>query len=138
MSEDGVEERLRRAFAALKGAESRTAPSLERVLRRPAARRPSRARALRAWAAAAALLAVAAWLFARPSGVTRSERALDRWRRLEVASWGAPTRSLLDTPDRALLGGVPQFDTGDRWMPALRELPGKLFVPGAKTRRNDS
>lgn len=100
---------LRRAFEALRSAERRGVPPLERLLRPPTA--PRRARAFQAVAAGMTLIAAATLLIDRGSGEARSRRALERWRRLAVASWGAPTRSLLETPDRALLGGALPLPT---------------------------
>ncbi len=140
MTDDRFEQRLRRAFGALRSTERRATPPLERLLRRPpkTAWRPARARV--AWAAAtlAMLVAGAAWLASRPPSPARTERVLADWRRLEVASWGSPTRFLLDTPGRAVLGSVPRFNEDSRVMPMLHELPMMQLPPTQYPRRNDS
>jgi hypothetical protein len=140
MTDDRFEQRLRRAFGELRAAERRVTPPLERVLRRPPVALRGRAHAPLAWATAALtmLVAGAVWFAIRPPSPSHTERVLTDWQRLEVSSWGSPTRFLLDTPGRAVLTGVPRFNQAGGSMPVLREFPMMQFPSTSNPRRNDS
>lgn len=140
MTDERFEDKLRRAFGELRTAERRVTPPLERVLRRPRVVMKGRARAPLAWAAAALVIlaAGAVWFAIRPPSPAHAERVLADWQRLEVSSWGSPTRFLLNTPDRAVLTGVPRFDHACGSMPVLPEFPMMQFPSPSTFRRNDS
>lgn len=140
MTDDRFEDRLRRAFAELRADERRVTPPLELVLRQPPVGLHPRARTRLAWsmAAFAMLVAGVAWLASRPPSTARTERVLADWRRLEVTSWGSPTRFLLDTPDRAVLSGVPRFNQAGGLMPVFRRFPMMQLPSTRNPRRNDS
>jgi hypothetical protein len=140
MTDDRFEERLRRTFAELRAVERRVTPPLERVLRRPSIAVRRRVQASLAWTTAALTMLVIAtvWLASRSPSSVHTERVLADWQRLDVSSWGSPTRFLLDTPDRAVLTGVPHFRQAEGLMPALRDFPMMRFPSTNMTRRNDS
>lgn len=140
MTDDRFEDKLRRAFAGLRAAERRVTPPLERMLRRPRVAVRPRAHAPLAWttAALAMLVAGAVWFASRPPSPARTERVLADWQRLEVSSWSSPTRFLLDTPDRAVLTGVPRFNQAGGLIPAPREFPMMQLPSTSNPRRNDS
>jgi hypothetical protein len=96
---------IRQRFADLREEESARVPEFEQVLRR---RRPGRYTGLRAIAAGAFLVLVAATVIGLLVPHGRAMRAPDA-AAPSLAQWRAPTDFLLDTPGRELLQAIPHI-----------------------------
>ncbi len=107
---------LRERFAALRREDASQAPEFSAVPDRARGRRPAWSR----WAAAAAMVIVAALLltkfYPRPAAPTQS-----------ITEWKSPTDFLLETPGRDLLQTMPSFGP---W--AAEPLPSESPTPSGK------
>ncbi|MDB4942352.1 MAG: hypothetical protein JWP97_1886 [Labilithrix sp.] len=113
MSDHEDDEKLRRAFGALRREDARRAPSLEEI-RRPRRRRTSRWAVGLPVASLAAAAALALWLQPAATSTRRVASAAPPAAGTAVAVAGheeaAPLDFLLDVPGLTL-NGVPDFDT---------------------------
>jgi hypothetical protein len=105
---DRDDEALRSAFAELRVADERSAPSFEDVLSRRASRAPFVGAAAARRLAVAAGLVLAAGLTYHAIGVRAARLTVPR-EVIALSAWRPGTDVLLDTPGRNLLRHAPQL-----------------------------